>query len=251
MSTDVGVLHNSRIYVGGTDLTPQTSEMEYALDVQDLAYTPYGVDGWEYHHGGQRTLATSGTLWYNSGAGSVDELLFDGLGEDSPLTIIPARNKSISASTQPGERCWLGTGMSGAHMLSAKTDALATTKLSLKGSGMAAKGKTLNDPTVVRTATGNGTAIQLAAVPDGKSLILNLHVISTGTGSLTVAVQSDDGSGFGSPATVATFSAATASGWQTIQVDTPNPDTWYRATWTISGGAPSFLFLVSAGITRG
>lgn len=71
----------------------------------------------------------------------------------------------------------------------------------------------------------------------------------TGTPTLTVAIESDDASGFASATTRLTFDAATAAGGQILRTDgTAITDTWYRANWTISGTSPSFLFALALGV---
>jgi hypothetical protein len=107
----------------------------------------------------------------------------------------------------------------------------------------------LHGPTA-RTATGTGTSVQLGAVSSTQRLYVALHVFSVSgtTPSLTVAIQSDNATGFPSASTVTTLTAATAIGSQITRVAGPITDDWFRVSYTISGTDPSFLFAVTAGI---
>ena len=111
------------------------------------------------------------------------------------------------------------------------------------------RGTSLHPPGTARTATGNGTAVQVGAVASGRQMYAALHVLSvsgTATPTLTVKVQSDT-VGFGSATDQITFTAATAVGGQISRVAGPITDDYWRASWTISGTNPSFLFVVVVG----
>lgn len=99
-------------------------------------------------------------------------------------------------------------------------------------------------PDATRSASGNGTARQFGALADGGRLLFGVHVFSaSGTSpQLTVALQSDDASGFASPATVATLGPVSSPQGLYTVVNGPVTDTWWRVTWTISGTSPSFRF---------
>ena len=69
------------------------------------------------------------------------------------------------------------------------------------------------------------------------------------TPTITARIESDDNSGFTSATTRATFTAATAISGETIRALGAFTDTWWRAAWTISGSSPSFLAMISMGIS--
>ncbi|SCL43268.1 hypothetical protein GA0074692_6797 [Micromonospora pallida] len=75
-----------------------------------------------------------------------------------------------------------------------------------------------------------------------------LSIAGTATPSVTVTIQSDDAAGMATPTDRLTFTAATVAGGQTLRLAGPITDTYYRATWTVSGTTPSFLFVVALGL---
>jgi hypothetical protein len=105
---------------------------------------------------------------------------------------------------------------------------------------------------VARTATGTGSSLNLGAVAAGRRVYANLHVLSvsgTATPTVTVKIQSDDNTGFTSAADRLLFAAKTATGGESVRSDgSAITDSYWRASWTITGTTPSFLFLVSLGI---
>ena len=101
-----------------------------------------------------------------------------------------------------------------------------------------------------KTATYNGTARQLGAVAAGQRLYAALHVLAVSgtTPTLDVTVESDNASGFVSPATRLTFTQQTAIGSEWQQLDGAITDDWFRIAATIGGASPSFLIALSVGI---
>jgi len=106
-------------------------------------------------------------------------------------------------------------------------------------------------PLAARSSTLTGDALQLGAVgtgPNGRTerLWCGLHVTAASGTNLAVSVQSDDSSGFGSPAAVTSFSTVSAVGWQWTSVAGPITDDYFRVTATIGSG--SFTFAVVLGV---
>lgn len=104
---------------------------------------------------------------------------------------------------------------------------------------------------VPRTATGTGTAVLAGATSATRKLYANLHVLSiagTAAPTITVKIQSDDNAGFTTPTDRLPFAARTTIGGESLRLAGPLTDTYLRASWTITGTNPSFLFLVSMGI---
>src|SRR3990167_10602028 len=89
-----------------------------------------------------------------------------------------------------------------------------------------------------KTATGNGTALQLGTLDTGETMYAALHVISaSGTSpTLDVAIASDNDSGFASGVTRITFAQKVAAGseWKSLAGPIATDD-WWRATWAIGG----------------
>ncbi len=240
-------LLNVRQFAGGADLTTRSNKVELSSEVEDkdaTAFVPTG-DVWKEVLGGLRdTSWSSEGQWEAGDPGKVDDAMFAALGAANALTVCP-RTAGV------GELAWLTGAMNSSYMLGSDVGNVAPWSASGKGSWPLARGLVLHDPGTARTATGSGTAVAHVAAGTGQYVYAALHVLSvagTATPTITVKVQSDNGSGFPSPADVLTFTAATARGGQIMRVAGPVTDTFYRASWTITGTSPSFLFLVSMGI---
>ncbi|OFW37654.1 MAG: hypothetical protein A3J29_06165 [Acidobacteria bacterium RIFCSPLOWO2_12_FULL_67_14b] len=103
-----------------------------------------------------------------------------------------------------------------------------------------------------KTATANGTAIQLGTLDAGETMYAALHVISaSGTSpTLDVVIASDNAEGFPSGVTRITFAQKTAAGseWTSLAGAVATDD-WWRAQWTIGGtDTPTFDIVVAVGI---
>lgn len=101
------------------------------------------------------------------------------------------------------------------------------------------------------------TPYNLGALSSGQSLYAALHLTAATLGTtarmLALTIQSASNSGFGTPATRATFTRSTAIGgeWATPAGGFSTEHKWWRASWTLStavttGGA--WKGLVSIGI---
>jgi hypothetical protein len=93
------------------------------------------------------------------------------------------------------------------------------------------------------SATGAlGTGLNLGALSASQYLYATLHVFADAASavSLTVAIQSDDNSGFTTPTTVATVASSGGGGgtWIT-KVAGPITDTWFRFNVTAIGATLS------------
>lgn len=103
-------------------------------------------------------------------------------------------------------------------------------------------------PATSRDTAADGTAVALGGPTATQTLYASLHILATsGGGTWTVKVQSDDGSGFGSATDRITFSTFTAQGWQWSSVaGSFSSETHLRATWSVSGGSsPTATFAVA------
>lgn len=100
-----------------------------------------------------------------------------------------------------------------------------------------------------RTVTGNGSQFQLGTVAATQKIIgvLQVLAVSGTTPTLDVKIQSDT-SGFASPIDRITFPQMTQAGINAFSVLSANgsfgSDDFWRATWTIGGTTPSFIFVV-------
>ncbi len=100
------------------------------------------------------------------------------------------------------------------------------------------------------TANGTGTGRQLGSVAAGQSVYAGLHVFAASgtTPTLDVVIESDDNSGFTSAATRLTHAQKTTAGSDWQSAAGAITDDWWRVSYTITGGTPSFTFAVVVGI---
>ncbi len=211
----------------------------------DLDRTTFASNGWNERIGGLFDMqAALEGFWDATDLTKPDDTLFANLGAaGTALTVVP------TAGTV-GSLAYLAKVLQVDYKPAGQVGQLLGWTASVKGNTAVARGQILHPQGTARTATGNGTAVQVGAVLVTQRMYANLHVLSVAgtTPSITVALQSNVDNTFGSPTTRLTFAADTALDGQSLNVLGPITDTWWRATWTISGTTPSFLFAVSAGV---
>jgi hypothetical protein len=239
------ILTDCRIYSGGADLSTRSNKATLMAEVEEKDATAFAGGGYTEVLGGLASAKFDGEgQWEAGDAGKVDDVSWSGLGGLGPLTVCPD-------GADVDDLAWLMYGMRGSYSLGDSVGEVAPWSASLASSWPLARGRIAHPPGTARTATGDGTAVELGAVPAGQYLYAGLHVLSASgtTPSITVAIESDVDALFnGSETTRTTFSAATDRGGQIQRVAGAITDTFWRATWTVSGTTPSFLFVVSLGI---
>jgi len=237
------VITNAKILVDGYDYSGDLNAVAMDGSAVALDATTFGSGGWMQRAGGLRDVSfqaegfidpsgptvPGGDAWGNLGGGAAVATIGPQTGAEGELAF----------SFPPLQSKWGMAGKVG--------DLLKFTGL-LEGAGGYFVGTILANKTGV-VAGGNGTGFNLGAVGSGQKLYAALHVLAyTGSGSLTVSIQSDNGSGFPSPATQITFAAASAVGGQ-YAAPVAGPiagETWWRASWTFTG--TSVAFFVNVGI---
>lgn len=242
------VLSNVKLFTGGTDMTGASNKLDWASEVESKTVTTWGSsDGtrvWEEYIGGLASTKIQAAGLWEAGPGLVDDELWADRGGVGPWTACPD-------TAAVGSLAYLTKAMGGSYQLGGTVGDVAPWTANASSTWPTARGQILHPPATARTANGSGTARQLGAVTAARSLYVCLHVLAvSGTGgpTLTVIVESDDASGFSSPITRATFTAATAIGGQAVAVAGPVTDDYWRVRWTVGGTTPSFQFVVAAGI---
>lgn len=240
------VLTDARIYVASADLTGYSNKVETAASVEELDMTTFGSGGAKERTGGlfDMTASVEG-FWEAGDLSKPDDMFWTNLGVATvPLTVVPT-------SGAVGQLCYLSRVLEASYKPGADTGKLLAWSADLKGNWPLVRGTVMHPQGTARTSSGTGTGQQLGALAANQALYVCLHVLSvagTSTPTLTVTIESDDNSGFTTPVTQTTFTAATALGGQTAKISGAVTDTYWRAKWTISGSTPSFLFAVAAGI---
>jgi hypothetical protein len=125
---------------------------------------------------------------------------------------------------------------------------LASFQMALNGTGALVRGVMLH-PAAARTSSSTGTAVAFTAPTATQALYAAFHVHSvTGTGTVTLTVQTDDNSGFTSSSTRITSSAFSAIGHQFSSLaGALTGETHVRLGWTISGFT-SVTFSAAVGV---
>lgn len=246
MTLNPQVLTDVRIYLETADLTGFSNKIDFGTSAADLDRTTFASGGWHERVGGLFDTAVAADGFYDVGdLTKPDDTLFANLGvTGTALTVVP------TAGTV-GSLAYLCRILECDYKLGAPVGGLLAWTGTMKGNWPPVRGQILHPQGTARTTTGNGTAVQLGAVSAAQKMYVCLHVMSiagTATPTITVAIQSNVDNTFGAPTTRLTFAADTALDGQALSLAGPVTDAWWRATWTISGTTPSFLFAVSAGV---
>ena len=239
------MLLNARYFVGPADLTSQSNKVELIDDMEEKETTNFGSGGAKEVLAGIETVAISAEgQWNAGGVGLIDDELFAARRRVEAHTVCP-ETADVAALAYLTQAVRLNSKLFG------QVGDVLPWMLTAGGNWPLTRGVVLHPPGTARTSSGNGTVVQGVAVAANQSLYASLHVLSvagTATPTLTVKVQSDDAVGFPSSTDRITFTAATAEGSQITRVAGVNADSFYRASWTISGTNPSFLFLVAVAV---
>jgi hypothetical protein len=251
MSLSPQVLTDCRIYIATADATGVSNKIEYSVEYEELDRTTFASGGAKERCGGLADMSANiGHFWQAGDLSMPDDTFWANLGVATvPLTVIPTSGAvgTLAYVTRVLECSYKPMGEVG-KLLSATVD--------LKGTWPVARGAVLHPQGTARTATGTGTAQQLGALSSAQSLYVTYHLLSitadSGSPTLTVKIQSDDNSGFTSATDRGTFTVSSALDGQTMKIDGAITDDYWRAAWTVAGGAtnPSVLFAVAAGIAH-
>ena len=115
-----------------------------------------------------------------------------------------------------------------------------------------AEGQVTQASSAAVTATSNSTPVQIGALTAAQNVYAAIHVFSaTGTTpSLTAQIQSGATSGGAFTNRGSAGAALTAAGgqWLSTGLAAAVTDTWWRISWTVVGGTPSFVVLASIAV---
>lgn len=241
------VLLDARHFVSGADLSWSGNKLEVEEEFEVKKKTNWRSGGAEENVAGlAKVMIKAEGQWEAGSAGLPDDSFWANRRVLEPHSFAPFDDSDTAA----GNLMYLTRALRSKSTFFGEVGEVAPWSLDAVGSWPLVRGLSAHPSGTPRTGNGNGTSLQLGAVPQGRSLYANLHVLSVAgtTPSLTVNVQSDNGTGFGSPAAVGSFAARNTVGGQSLRFEGPFTDDWFRVTWTITGTTPSFLFLVSLGV---
>lgn len=240
------VLAGTRVFAGGADLTTRANKVELSSEREDKETTAFTTDGstWKEFIGGLASTEVNGEgQWEAGDLSMVDDSTFASLGATGSISICP------STGTTAGDLAYLTKPMTSQYDLGGAVGDVAPWQAVWMGAWPLVRG-VVGHPLAARTATGNGTGLQLTSVGTGQFVYANLHVVSvSGTSpTLQVTIRSSVDNTFSSPTTRATFTTTGVRGGEAIRAAGPITDTWWKVNWTIGGTTPSFLFFVTLGI---
>jgi hypothetical protein len=242
------VLNNVRLYAGGTDLSGDTNTATLTANKADVDVTNYNSNLWKERLGGLGTAEIKAQGYWEAGtttAPLVDDTSWANLGLAGGITIAPAG--ALDAAP-----CYFTNMLETDYQpIMGKVGDVAGYSLDVMSTWPLVKGIFAAPAGTALTSTGTGTITQLGAVAAGQNIYADFHVFSvagTSTPTITMVIQSAALVGFGSPTARISFTAATAVGGQILRTPGAITDTFWRASWTITGSSPSFLAAVSFGI---
>lgn len=239
------VLTNVRLFTGGADLTGDSNKVEVSTEVEDKDGTNYASGGWKEVLGGLKAAEIDGEgQWEAGDPGLVDDASWAALGGLGPWTIGPQ-------GAAVGALAYFTKAMSGEYTLGEGVGEVAPWTGKATSSWPLVRGVIEHPPGLARTVSGTTAGVELGAVPAGKRLFAALHVLSVAgtTPSLTVTVESSADDTFAAPSTQLSFDAADAVGGQIQQTGHAGlTDSWFRASYTVAGTSPSFMFAIALGV---
>lgn len=240
------VLTNVRCFAAGIDLTSSSNKMELSTEVEAKESTNYGSEGYKEFVGGLASAEISGEgQWEAGDETAVDDASWAQLGGVGPWSV------SANNSAAVGQLAYFTRALRADYKVFGEVGEVAPWSSTAKSSWPLVRGQFAHPPGTARTASGDGTGLELGAVTTGRRLYAAVHVLSAAgtTPTLTATVESSADDTFASPATRLTFDAAPEAGGQILRTDgTAITDTWWRVAWTIGGTSPSFLFAAALGI---
>lgn len=239
------VLVDARTYLESADLTGWSNKIELTGSAVDEDITNFASQGWHERTGGEKDLDGSIEGFFEQfDVSRPDDMFWANLGSSQvAFTAAPT-------SGAAGVLAYLSRVTAFDYKPGGMTAKVLGWSASVKGNWPLVRGLILHPQGTARTATGTGTGFQIGAVTVLQRMYACLHVLSVAgtTPSITVSLQSSVDNTFAAPTTRITFAADTTLDGQALSLLGPVTDTWWRASWVISGTTPSFLFAVSAGV---
>jgi hypothetical protein len=235
------------ILIHSYDISSTSKSWDINATAAEHDSTGFGTD-WVSMVGGLKTVDWSASVMQDHGAAKVDALV--GLSGTFAGAAIPL--STLPEGQVAGD---LGYTFNATQFnyqpVDASPDGLAMAALSGKGDGSPLiRGVLMNTPAAV-TASADGAAFELGAIPSGSKMYCALHVLGTPTGTsptLDIEVESDDAEGFSAPTTRMVLTQATGATSQWLPLSGAITDDWWRITATVGGTSPSFRFAVILGI---
>lgn len=242
-------LLDATTWVSGFDFTTRLNELSVEASLEALEDTRFGTAGnprtARSRIAGLEDVATElNGYWESASSGSADEAAFSGLG--SSLEVV---THSVDGAEQSVSYMYQARKFSyqiGDEIGSVLPFTLGIQGAAGNGSAGLVRGQVAAASQDVSALGVLGSALNLGAVDAGEHLYAAFHVFAAGT-SITVDLQSEADSGFGTPTTQQTIGPLTATGgtWMT-RVAGPITDSWFR--FNVSAITGTFTVAAAVGI---
>ena len=237
------VLKDVKIYYEELDLSGQSNEGALEYEVEPLDDTVFG-DTTRSAKGGLLSCSMVVSGFVDLDEAGQDERLFAELntqGEVMSIIFQGEAENNVGYMFQP---------LLHQYDLTGELGTLFAFEIEATNRGAKLIRATMLGAELTATANGTSTARQLGAVTASQRVYAAIHVLSVSGSSptLNVLLRSDDSSGMGTPTTQITFSEATAAISQFLSAAGAIDDDWWDISFTITGGSPSFRFVVIVGI---
>ena len=185
------VLVNAKSMYDGRDLSGITRQVALNSEVDLQEVTTFG-DTFRRRAAGLFSVDLSAESYWESLSG-------DDSSDSDMFGLLNAGKKLVSVAGEGGNVADVGYMFEGdlqSYNVGAPIGELYKANIALQGNDKLMRGQVMENGT--RTATGNGTAVQVGAVSSTQTIWSGLHVVAaSGTSpTLDVTVESDDASGF-------------------------------------------------------
>lgn len=227
-----------KLYVGEYDLSGSHNQASLNYNAEMLETTGFGNDS-RKRKAGLTDIEASLQGFFDAGVGTVDAVYSTNIGvSDVPMAICPTTGAQ-------GERAFIFKSVQGDYNpITGSVGEILMFNVSANGSS----GWPLVSGTVMETgtfaATADGTGVELGAVGADEHLYISLHVLS-GSSAFDVDIESDVDNVWSTPTIQHSMTQATGATSESVRVAGPITDTWWRASWTVTG---SFVAVIIVGI---
>lgn len=228
------VLTNRKIYLGEHDLTGDTNATAMDSSAALSESTCFG-SATVTRLPGLKSTTFQVEGFYNDAA--TDNYSFNKIGvSDSVLTV-------AAEGGAAGEVGYFSQVHAATYSMGGSVGDALPFSCSGEINGEVYRGTFLENST--QTSSGIGTGYQLGS----GTVFCALHVIAASgtTPTLDIDIESDDNGAFSSPTVRGSFAQATGTTAEWLPLGAYGDD-YYRVSWTIGGGGPSFSFVVVLGL---
>lgn len=240
---DAVLLSDASILLGPYQVKRAVNSLEMTCSRAELASNRMGDTAETFASGLQQINVSLSGFWASDAiatASEIDPRIWPRIDATQtpaawPLTVCPPYAPAATPGAD-GNACYIIQTKQFSYNLFGAHGTLAPFTVGSKCySGGFYRGNVVLPETLV-SATTTGTAFQLGAVSATQKIVAVLHVTAIVGGSWVLTVESDNGVGFATPTTRATFTAATTITTQVIETNGAVTDDYWRVVLTKTGG---------------